>query len=469
MTNNLIMIENKMLPVPLKYTYPIIRSVFIKNSESKEIDKYYYIPEVNKWWKVKNRFYNLFHKYGINYEQWMERWIYYSNSILDNYEIENIITKYYFRCLPNTKNYIRNLLRKNPEFGRRENFLGLTVLTREDFITEYNKSRQNSIINIHYDFSLLPDIIENHKTMIPINVLDINPDTGEPIGIWYTCFTYLISRRQDHPILGVVKNKKLQSCSRNEWIQKAEEVHGKGTYNYNKVDYKNNHTKVLIYCPRCKEYFWQHPNSHLQGHGCSKCAKLNIINNSLKEREQSFIDKAIKKFGDIFDYSKVKYIRNDFPVEIIDTRTGQSFFQNPRDHLKYSGKINGDTIGESFVRKWLLYNNIKFSVRKSIKLFDKYLIPDFIIVLNKVIIWIEYNGKQHYNEISWFHKLHEDFIKQLNRDSFERDYCTENHILLIEIPYTYNTYEKVKELLDRVILGGEDINTIIDYQSLYKN
>ena len=42
-----------MLPVPLKYTYPIIRSVFIKNSESKEIDKYYYIPEVNKWWKVK--------------------------------------------------------------------------------------------------------------------------------------------------------------------------------------------------------------------------------------------------------------------------------------------------------------------------------------------------------------------------------------------------------------------------------
>lgn len=146
-----------MLPVPLKYTYPIIRSVFIKNSESKEIDKYYYIPEVNKWWKVKNRFYNLFHKYGINYEQWMERWIYYSNSILDNYEIENIITKYYFRCLPNTKNYIRNLLRKSPEFGRRENFLGLTVLTREDFITEYNKSRQNSIINIHYDFSLLPD------------------------------------------------------------------------------------------------------------------------------------------------------------------------------------------------------------------------------------------------------------------------------------------------------------------------
>ena len=57
---------------------------------------------------------------------------------------------------------------------------------------------------------------------------------------------------------------------------------------------------------------------------------------------------------------------------------------------------------------------------------------------------------------------------QLRRDQNIRDYCKENNITLIEIPYTYNTYEKVKDLLDRVILTGEDINTIIDYQSLYK-
>lgn len=44
----------------------------------------------------------------------------------------------------------------------------------------------------------------------------------------------------------------------------------------------------------------------------------------------------------------------------------------------------------------------------------------------------------------------------------------ENNIILIEIPYTYNTYEKVEQLLNRVILNGEDINSIIDYSKLYK-
>ena len=83
-------------------------------------------------------------------------------------------------------------------------------------------------------------------------------------------------------------------------------------------------------------------------------------------------------------------------------------------------------------------------------------------------MWIEYNGLQHYKKVDYFHKTDEGFLKQLNRDNEVRKYCKENNIILIEIPYTYNTYEKVEQLLNRVILNGEDINSIIDYSKLYK-
>ena len=36
-------------------------------------------------------------------------------------------------------------------------------------------------------------------------------------------------------------------------------------------EYVNSKTKVKIYCNTCKKYFWQIPNSHLNGNGCPFC------------------------------------------------------------------------------------------------------------------------------------------------------------------------------------------------------
>lgn len=62
-------------------------------------------------------------------------------------------------------------------------------------------------------------------------------------------------------------------------------------------------------------------------------------------------------------------------------------------------------------------------------------------------MWIEYNGLQHYKKVDYFHKTDEGFLKQLNRDNEVRKYCKENNIILIEIPYTYNTYEKSRTII----------------------
>lgn len=471
------MIKNdKLLPVPLEYTYPIIRSIYLLNKLNR-IDKYYYIPELNKWWKVHDSFYNKFHKRGLNYENWLERWIYYDSltNKLDLDEIELIINKYYFRCFDTTKDYIRDILSNRPSFGRRENFLGLTVMTKYDFIKKYEKSRLESTIKADYDFSYLPEFISSHKEMVKVIVLDVDPRTDTIIGEWNTCFDYLVSKHQDHPIIGVKKNKQCTSSTKEEFIRKAEIVYGKGTYRYDKVNYVNNSTKVLIHCPRCNEYFYQTPGSHLQGHGCNKCSRRKMVQSTINKRKQEFIRKAVDRFKGIFDYSEIDYINTDTPVKIKDKRTNQYFYQAPSDHLKASMKrLNGDSIGELFIKNWLINNNKFFESRKRIKLekneFNiKNIIPDFILTIDSKEIWIEYNGRQHYEYVDYFHgKDKKGFQRQLNRDKFEIDYCIKNNIVLINIPYIFNSQYEIEQLLNRVILGGEDINSIIDYSKLYK-
>lgn len=54
------------------------------------------------------------------------------------------------------------------------------------------------------------------------------------------------------------------------FIKNAREVHG-DKYDYSKVEYINNRTKVCIICPKHGE-FWQLPHDHIQGCGCQKCA-----------------------------------------------------------------------------------------------------------------------------------------------------------------------------------------------------
>lgn len=80
-----------------------------------------------------------------------------------------------------------------------------------------------------------------------------------------------------------------------EFIERAKKVHG-DKYDYSKVNYVNNGTKVCIICPIHGE-FWQAPTNHLSGAGCllyNRTKNENIIgdylinNNIVFEREKSF-------------------------------------------------------------------------------------------------------------------------------------------------------------------------------------
>jgi hypothetical protein len=50
-------------------------------------------------------------------------------------------------------------------------------------------------------------------------------------------------------------------------------------------------------------------------------------------------------------------------------------------------------------------------------------------------IAIEYNGRQHYHFIPYFHKTRDGFNNQKQRDFIKRLLCEKNKINLIEVPY----------------------------------
>ena len=68
-----------------------------------------------------------------------------------------------------------------------------------------------------------------------------------------------------------------------EFIEKARKIHG-NKYDYSKVEYINNKTKVCISCPEHGE-FWQTPDHHLRGCGCKLCGYKNSKEKQRKTKE----------------------------------------------------------------------------------------------------------------------------------------------------------------------------------------
>lgn len=128
---------------------------------------------------------------------------------------------------------------------------------------------------------------------------------------------------------------------KDEFIKKSQKIHG-DKYDYSKVEYVNNKTKVCIICPEHGE-FWQRPCDHLNKKGCPYC---RYISSSLKLRSNTndFIKKSKNIYGDKYDYSKVDYVNTKTKVCIICPEHGE-FWQTPNNFL------NGHTCQKCNIEK----------------------------------------------------------------------------------------------------------------------
>lgn len=119
------------------------------------------------------------------------------------------------------------------------------------------------------------------------------------------------------------------------FIKNAMEIHG-AKYNYDKVNYKNNHTGVVIVCPVHGEFI-QLPQHHLNGSGCPKCYhEKNAEKRSLNTKQ--FIIRAKQIHGEKYNYDKVVYKNSRTKVLITCPQHGD-FYQMPSLHLQGAGCV----------------------------------------------------------------------------------------------------------------------------------
>jgi len=161
----------------------------------------------------------------------------------------------------------------------------------------------------------------------------------------------------------IIIQKMPKRKTKEEFILNANLIH-KNKYDYNKVDYVNTTTKVIIICHDHGE-FLQTPKIHINSKCmCPKCAKAKII----KIRSKDFILKAKKIHKNKYDYSKSIYSHSSTKL-IITCPIHGDFLQGPSSHLRGKGcykcgKIKMNT--NTFILKSGKIHNHKYDYSKSI-------------------------------------------------------------------------------------------------------
>ena len=229
-----------------------------------------------------------------------------------------------------------------------------------------------------------------------------------------------------------------------EVISLAKKVHG-DEYDYSETEYVNIKTPIKIICTKPNHGpFYQSADNHINGkQGCPICG------GSKKFTSEDFIQESQTIHGDKYDYSLVNYTNAKTPIKIICPKENHGIFiQRPDHHLNGAGcPICRESRGENNLAKIFTSHKIKFERQKTFKncfgppnkknfcrklLFDFYL-PDFNAV-------VEYDGKQHYEPILFYGGENSFELLQL-RDQIKNQYCVDNGIKMIRIPYSMKKEE----------------------------
>jgi len=226
-----------------------------------------------------------------------------------------------------------------------------------------------------------------------------------------------------------------------EFINRANKIH-LNKYNYSLVNYIKHDTKVEIIC-EIHGIFKQSPKSHLKGHGCGKCKGVEKLNS------ETFIRKANIIHNKLYDYSYSNYINSHTKIKIICKIHGY-FEQKPYKHLNGQGcpkcKLSK---GIKNICNILEQNNISYKKEVSIDgCVSKNNIPlRFDLYLTKLDIYIEYDGEQHFKQVSsWGGTA--SFLKTLERDNIKNEFCKQHNINLYRISYKDNSEEILKDILN---------------------
>ena len=204
--------------------------------------------------------------------------------------------------------------------------------------------------------------------------------------------------------------------------------------------YKGSKVPIRIRCLLCEHEWETTPNVLLRDNknGCPNCAGTIRKNTETFISEMSVIHPHIEVIGE--------YINNRTPIKCKCKLCGGEFYNTPHQ-LTVAGvgcPICKGSRGEKAIRDWLFEHNISFlREHRFYDCRDKESLPfDFYIPSHKTAI--EYDGAQHYSSNDFFGG-EKGFTTLKKHDSIKTEYCKNNGINLIRIPYF--EYDNINDIL----------------------
>lgn len=207
--------------------------------------------------------------------------------------------------------------------------------------------------------------------------------------------------------------------------------------------------KMLHKCLVCDYEWYVTPTSLLSGNGCPECGK-KIISQKLSKTHEQYVNE-LKEYNPNVEVIEL-YINALTPIKHKCKIDGHEWKAAPAHLLRDTGcPVCSNSKGEAKVRKWLDEHNIIYETEKRFRgCKDKKTLPfDFYLPNHNVCI--EYDGEQHYKPVNFCginkELSNKHFESTKKHDAIKNEYCKNNGIRLIRIPY----YQDVNEQLDLLL------------------
>lgn len=239
-------------------------------------------------------------------------------------------------------------------------------------------------------------------------------------------------------------------CKNGRWtlqkfIEKSKEIHGENTFDYSLIDkILDGGQKIPLRCNKCNYVLTTTIYNHVHNKaGCRSCSGV------IPWTREEFIEHCSTIYPYKFDYSHLvdSDLKNARKILSIKCNNCGKFFKRVLSYFTrgttgcyFCNKRSSR--GETLCKEVLNDLNIDFICEY---MFDdsehRY---DFQLCHNGTNYIIEYDGKQHFEYIPFFHDGDKPFEKRRDSDILKTDVCLKNKMVMIRIDYTNNTLEEVK-------------------------
>lgn len=207
---------------------------------------------------------------------------------------------------------------------------------------------------------------------------------------------------------------------------------------------------VEWYCEKCNHIFSRSPYCMFQTNDlyCPWCESHPFVYDEKMIREKSF-----DLWGTEYTFLESSIMKNKNGSKRVNVQHNKCGFKY---NVSLWNFLHGQgcprcraSHGERRVRKYLDEHNFIYQEQKAIFINDTYLKLDFYLEQNNQKYAIEYNGIQHYQPVDYFNGI-QGLEKQQYRDKIKAQYCRENNIDLIVIPYNDESLIQSEKLAQRL-------------------